>query len=85
MMSKLVLRVLDKCEFLFMVRLIKRLHKMVLEAKALTRKRTEQMTRDELFKLSQDRQKNLKYMQFIVRFFFHVLDHKLPKTKSGKK
>ena len=41
-------------------RLVKKLHKLILEAKALTRKRTEQMTRDELFKLSQERQKSLK-------------------------
>jgi hypothetical protein len=84
MMSKLVLRVLDKCEFLFMVRLIKRLHKMILEAKALTRKRTEQMTRDELFKLSQDRQKNLKYMQFIVWVFFSCFRPQTAEDKIGE-
>ena len=41
-------------------RLIKQLHKLILVAKGLARKRTEQMTRDELFKLSQERQKSLK-------------------------
>jgi hypothetical protein len=81
MTSKLVL---DKCEFLFMVRLIKRLHKMILEAKALTRKRTEQMTRDELFKLSQDRQKNLKYMQFIVWVFFSCFRPQTAEDKIGE-
>lgn len=44
----------------FHFRLVKKLHKLILEAKALARKRTEQMTRDELFKLSQERQKLLK-------------------------
>ena len=33
---------------------------MILETKALARKRTELMTRDELFKISQERQKALK-------------------------
>ena len=61
MTSKIKLRNISAVLNQSLSRLIKKLHKMVLEAKALTRKRTELMTREELFKLSQERQKSLKY------------------------
>lgn len=41
--------------------MIKELHGLLLEAKGLARKRATQMTRDELFKMSQERQRLLKY------------------------
>ena len=61
LISMLLLILIPICILLLLlVRLLKGLHKLILVAKGLARKRTEQMTRDELFKLSQERQKLLK-------------------------